>query len=122
MYAPKLRDMTVEERWAEGFAYRINDKAEQIAAEIKAMVQKARLDLGLIQPVTAGSIDKPPLQNPWDGLRALGQDEIYARHLAQMQMATNVPNPWGQLGGASLQNLGMAGVGAGAVREWWDAP
>jgi hypothetical protein len=52
MYAPKLRDMTADERWAEGFAYRIDTRADEIKAEIAQMVKKARVELGLMEAVT----------------------------------------------------------------------
>jgi hypothetical protein len=47
MYAPKLLPMTKDERWAIGFAHRVDHKADEALAEIKRMADKARTDLGL---------------------------------------------------------------------------
>lgn len=93
MYAPKLRFMTDDERWAEGFAYRIDVKADAALAEIKAMADKARSDLC---PVVVKSVPK--------------DDRLYNLQRMLMDNSRGYQHQF-----ADMQNLGMNGGVLGTI-------
>ena len=93
MYAPKLRDMTKEERWQEGQAWRIDQRAAEILAEIKAMTDRAREELGLIEKPKP----KPPtIQSLYDLLAPMDMmafQQLAAAMDPQLQFGYNQPPP-----------------------------
>jgi hypothetical protein len=44
-YAPKLLDLSADERWKLGFEHRVDQMANRIHAEIRGMAYKARADI-----------------------------------------------------------------------------
>lgn len=44
-YAPKLLDLSADERWKLGFEHRVDEMANRIHAEIRGMAYKARAEI-----------------------------------------------------------------------------
>ena len=95
MYAPKLRFMTDDERWFEGFCYRIDVQADAALAEIKVMADKAREALPAEKPKSFHGLDwlsnlhLSGLQNvhwqPLRGQQAMSGGELHEMMRRQME-------------------------------------
>ena len=109
MYAPKLRFMTDDERWAEGFAHRIDTKAAEIQKEITELFTKAKAEFA--PPMTSAQYD-----TTFDDLLAtIAKNDYWAKGQLEWQreMARGMQNIYPQgaynSGAGLLGNLGMAG-------------
>lgn len=92
MYAPKMLAYSREERQALGLAHRIDTAADAALAEIKAMADKAREDLGLLEPAPKERTDfenlyaavqqylAPGYANYLEQHRALGMVNLYPQN------------------------------------------
>jgi hypothetical protein len=89
MYAPKLRDMTKEERWQEGFAYRIDSKCDALQEEISDLFRKAKMELGP-QPVFLQSGNDVRNMTLQDIYNSLPQDVMLGIRQQQQSMLQNV--------------------------------
>jgi hypothetical protein len=75
MYAPRLQSLSKDERWALGFAHRVDRRADAALAEIRSMADKARTDLGLWRSAD-GFTDIIFLQSGTDAYYGTGQSAL----------------------------------------------
>lgn len=96
MYAPKLRMMTDDERWAEGFAHRVDTKFDALLKE--TMEEFAKLRQELLPPI-AVSVE---WDHHYSDLQKFLADLGYRDVRMGQQQAMH--NPYG------THNLGMEGA------------
>jgi hypothetical protein len=112
MYAPKLRQMTSDERWMLGLEYRLDEQAKEFIAEIHEMAEKAKAEFPIAPTVTSV---------PWDDTMTTMQ-KLYMAGLngalgpsLQQQALAAQHNPYAAYVHGGLQH---ALFGTGGIMPW----